>query len=153
MIFPKMDTSLFELEEQTPKQDNDLHLLAASLMFAVIGADGDTDQLELAQMVDILRSRYSLSTEETSDLIRSARKATADDEAVEDLAQKICKYLGSKEREQLLNDFWSLAIADSEIRTDERLVIDRIANNLQLDSDDITRARYQAEQRLELNIS
>ena len=153
MTFPKMNTSLFELEEQAPKQDNDLHLLAASLMFAVIGADDDTDQLELAQMVDTLRSRYSLSTEETSDLIRSARKATANDDAVEDLAQKICKYLGSKEREQLLNDFWSLVTADSEIRTDERLVIDRIANNLQLDSDEITRARYQAEQRLELNIS
>lgn len=142
----------YELEEQQSSTDVDLHLIAAILMFSVIRADGDTDHLELAHMVDIFRSRYALSSDEISSLITSAREATISDHGLEMLAQKLCNHWGTKEREQLLNDFWFLATADHEIRIDERLMIELIANNLQLEADDITRARYQAEQRLELNI-
>jgi len=142
----------FELEEQQSDIDVDLHLTAAILMFSVIRADGETDHLELAHMVDILRSRYALSSDEISSLIAAARNASIGDHGLELLAQKLCHHWGPKEREQLLNDFWFLATADQEIRIDERLVIELIASNLQLEADDITRARYQAEQRLELNI-
>lgn len=134
------------------RSDTDLHLIAATLMFSVIRADGDTDHLELAHMVDILRSRYALGSDEISSLVASARQACISDHGLELLAQQLCHHWGAKKREQLLNDFWFLATADDEIRIDERLVIELIANNLQLDADDITRARYQAEQRLELNI-
>jgi len=142
----------FELEDQHSNIDVDLQLTAAILMFSVITSDGDTDHLELAHMVDILRSRYALSSEEISSLVASARQASISDHGLELLAQKLCHHWSPKEREQLLNDFWFLATADREIRIDERLVIELIANNLQLEADDITRARYQAEQRLELNI-
>lgn len=134
------------------QQDVDLHLIAATLMFAVIRADGDTDHLELAHMVDIMRSRYNLNCDEISELISSARLASSNEHGLEKLALKLCQHWTSKERQQLLNDFWALATADQEIRVDERLIIDRIANNLQLEDDDVTKARYKAEQRLELNI-
>lgn len=142
-----------EVRAEASNHDVDLHLIAATLMFAVIRADGDTDHLELAHMVDIMRSRYALSSEEISSLITSARQASIGDQGLEALAQQLCKHWSPKEREQLLNDFWFLATADREIRIDERLVIELIANNLQLEADDITKARYMAEQRLELNIS
>lgn len=142
-----------EVRAEVSNHDVDLHLIAATLMFAVIRADGDTDHLELAHMVDIMRSRYAHSSEEISSLIASARRASVGDHGLEALAQQLCKHWSPKEREQLLNDFWFLATADREIRIDERLVIELIANNLQLEADDITKARYMAEQRLELNIS
>lgn len=147
-----LESKKIELEEQQSEVDVDLHLTAAILMFAVIKADGDTDHLELAHMVDILRSRYALSSDEISSLVSAARNASVSDHGLELLAQKLCGQWSAKEREQLLNDFWFLATADREIRIDERLVIELIANNLELQADDITRARYQAEQRLELNI-
>ncbi|MFT6406781.1 MAG: putative tellurite resistance protein B-like protein [Arenicella sp.] len=143
----------FELQEQQSNNDIDLHLIAAILMFSIIRADGDKDHLELAHMIDIMRSRYALSSDEIAGLIASARDASVSDHSLEFLAQKLCQHWGSKQREQLLNDFWLLATANHEIRSDERSAIALIANNLQLEDDDITRARYQAEQRLELNIS
>lgn len=133
-------------------QDVDLHLISAILMFSVIRSDGHTAQMELAQMVDILRSRHALTSEEIGSLLSIARSATIDDKSIEQLSKTLCKHWGQKERTQLLNDFWDLATADEEIRIDERLTIELIANNLELDPADITRARYQAEQRLELNI-
>jgi len=138
--------------EISKTQDIDLHLIAATLMFAVIRADGHADHIELAHMVDIMRSRYALSNDEISSLISSARSASESDHGLETLARKLCEHWTEKERQHLLNDFWFLATADQEIRVDERLVIELIANNLQLESEDITKARYMAEQRLELNI-
>jgi uncharacterized tellurite resistance protein B-like protein len=142
---------LFEIEEQNTNYD-DLQLIAATLMFAVISADGDLDQLEIAHMVDILRSRHALSSNEISALLESAKKATINDQGIEGLTKVLCQQWNDKERTQLLHDFWDLATADQEIRIDERLMIELIANNLDLAENEITRARYNAEQRLELNI-
>jgi uncharacterized tellurite resistance protein B-like protein len=139
------------LQEQASNIDVDLHLVAAILIFSVIRADGDIDH-KLDNMVDILRSRYALSSEQISALITSARDASISDHGLELLAQKLCHHWNSNERQQLLNDFWLLATADRIIKNDERLVIELIANNLELEDGDITHARYQAEQRLELNI-
>jgi len=47
---------------------------------------------------------------------------------------------------------WFLASVDHEIKTDERHVVELSANNLKLEADDISDARLQAEQGLELNI-
>ncbi len=130
----------------------DLHLVSAMLMFSVIRSDGDTAKIELAHMVDILRSRHALSSEEIGSLLSIARSASIDDNAIAQLSKTLCKHWGPKERAQLLNDFWEIATADEEIKIDERLTIELIANNLELDPEEITRARYSAEQRLELNI-
>ena len=138
-----------EVERQ--RSHVDLQLNAATLMLSVIRADGDTDDLELAQMVNILRTRYALSGDEISSLIASARQTKIGDRSLELLAEKLCQHWAEKERKKLLIDLWYVATADREIKTNERLVIELIANNLQLESEDIAGARYQAEQRLELN--
>jgi uncharacterized tellurite resistance protein B-like protein len=142
---------LFEIEDQKTNYE-DLQLVAAILMFAVISADGDLDQLEIAHMVDILRSRHALSSNEISSLLQSAKKATLNDQGIEGLTKVLCQQWNEKERTQLLHDFWDLATADDEIKIDERLMIELIANNLDLEEKEITRARFNAEQRLELNI-
>jgi uncharacterized tellurite resistance protein B-like protein len=69
------------------------------------------------------------------------------------LTRQLCEQLDRRERFQLLNDFWQIATADETILPSERTLIDKIARQLQLDNDDITRARYRAEQKLELNIA
>ena len=119
------------LQEQLKGDDVDLHLIAAILMFAVVRADGDEDHLELAHMIDILRSRYTLSSQEIAGLVTSARTASMSSYDLRRLTQKLCCHWGARERRHLLNDFWLLATADRDIRIC---------------------ARYQAEQRLELNI-
>lgn len=141
------------LQEQLTGDDVDLHLIAAILMFAVVRADGDEDHLELAHMIDIFRSRYILSSQEIASLVTSARTASMSDHDLKRLAKKLCCHWGVMERRHLLNDFWLLATADHDIKMDERVVIKLIADNLQLEADDINLACYQAEQRLELNIS
>jgi len=61
--------------------------------------------------------------------------------------------LSARERRQLLIDFWQIATADKTIHSGERLLSDKIANRLGLEAKQIIKARYNAEQRLELNIA
>lgn len=131
----------------------DVHLAAATLMFKVIESDGETHRMEVAHMVEILKNQFSLSTDEIGNLFESAHKAVKRESGLEKLTQQLCQNLDTRERYQLLNDFWQIATADHKIRQGERAMIDEIANNLELDPEDITRARYKAEQKLELNIT
>ncbi len=139
--------------ENRDQREIDIHLAAAVLMFKVVRADGSTDRMELAHMVNILRSQFSLSTDEIENLILTAQRAVDSNVELEKLTQQLCTHLGARERNQLLNDFWLIATADDSIKQGERTLIDKIARNLELEADDITRARYRAEQKLELNIA
>ena len=135
---------------QNRRPNADLHLSAAILMFSVIRADGDTDHLELAHMVDILRSRYALTGEEISSLIAAVRSSIVDDHGLGLLAEKLSQHWRQSARKQLLNDLWILATADQKIRLSEIRIINLIAEGLGLSAEDIERAQHKAEQRLEL---
>lgn len=139
--------------KSTKSETVDVKLAAATLMFNVIESDGETHRMEVAHMIDILKSHFCLSSYEISELFESARERSNTGAEVENLTQHLCKNLNPKERKQLLNDFWQIATADKKIHTGERLMIDKIAKKLDLDAKVIVRARYNAEQRLELNIA
>ena len=148
-----LDQKRAQANPNTVNLKSDIHLAAATLMFKVIESDGDRDQMEVAHMVEILREHFSLSNGEIEELLRAARSAADNTCDLESLTEQLCRHWGRRERNQLLNDFWLIATADETIRKGERLMIDRIARSLQLEADDITRARYRAEQKLELNIA
>jgi len=145
--------SIKESSIDTSNPAIDIHLAAAVLMFKVARADGGTCCMELAHVVTILRNQFALSTQEIEDLISTAQRAVDSDVELENLTQLLCTHLEAHERTQLLNGFWLIATADDAIKQGERSLIDKIARNLELEADDITRARYRAEQKLELNIA
>ena len=55
-----MNKKRFDLSNHKTDQDVDLNMAAAAIMFAVIAADDDVDHLELAHLIDLLRSRRGL---------------------------------------------------------------------------------------------
>lgn len=139
--------------KSTKTETVDVQLAAATLMFNVIESDGETHRMEVAHMIEILKSHFSLSSYEISELFESARERSNTEPELENLTQQLCQALNAKERKQLLNDFWQIATADKKIHSGERQMIDKIANKLGLDAKEIVKARYNAEQRLELNIA
>ncbi|NND81055.1 MAG: TerB family tellurite resistance protein [Gammaproteobacteria bacterium] len=146
-----MELELFNEEEELT--DDSVQLAASILMFEVGRADGDLDSVEVAEMVDILKNQFGLNSEEVTRLIHSARETSHDDVNLEKYTSLLCEHWGQKERARLLNDFWVLALTDMEIDHHERDLIQRIAELLKLDKDEIDRARIHAEHVLELSTS
>ena len=149
---------LLELELFTDKQENgvsdiSIQLAATILMFEVGKADGNVDSVTVAEMVDILKTQFSLNSDEVSRLLRSVRETSGGSVNLETYTSLLCKHWGQRERARLLNDFWVLALTDLELDHRERDLIQKIAEMLQLDDDQIDRARIHAEHILELSTS
>lgn len=148
-----LDHRRLELSAIENDEDVDVNLAAATIMFAVIAADNDIDQIEVAYLVEILRNRHGLDSYEISEILRAAKLAVNNEKEIDSFLDLLTKSWNKQERTQLLDDMWQLATSDKTIRTKERLTIDRFATALELDLESITKARYLAEQKLELNIS
>ncbi len=146
----RLELSEIEIEIE---EDIDLNLAAATIMFAVITADDSVDQIEIAYLVEILRQRHGLDSFEISEILNAAKRAVNNEQEIESFLELLRESWDPRERAQLLDDLWEIAAADKNIRAEERITIDRFANALELDIESITKARYMAEQKLELNMS
>jgi len=146
-----INTRKLEMAQEVTGDGIHLHLAAAVLMYDVMISDGLIDEMEVANMVEILRNRYALSAEEISEMIRMAREIVEDKHSRQLFATQLRNSLAHDEREQLLNDFWSLASADWLIKDNERDAIAKIGHYLALSDEEIQRARFRAETKLELH--
>lgn len=147
-----LDIKLFEQRDNEGVSDVTIQLAAAILMFEVVKADGDVDTMEVAEMVDILRTQFALKSNEIRKLMEAVHAAGEDEIQLGSFTAKLCKHWGQRERVRLLKDFWVIALADDSLEDNEKSLIDRIAQMLKLDEEEITRARYHAEQKIELKI-
>ncbi|MBT8114690.1 MAG: TerB family tellurite resistance protein [Arenicella sp.] len=149
---------LIELELLTDSEDDgvsdvSIQLAATILMFEVAKAHGPLDSTTVAEMVEILKNQFSLNGDEVSRLLSSVRETSSESINLETYTSLLCKHWGQRERSRLLNDFWVLALTDLELDHKERDLIQRIAELLQLDEDQIDRSRIHAEHVLELSTS
>ena len=69
-----INTRKLEMAQEVTGDGIHLHLAAAVLMYDVMISDGLIDEMEVANMVEILRNRYALSTAEISEMIKMAHR-------------------------------------------------------------------------------
>ena len=148
-----MNSRRLELSEIDSEDDIDLNLAAAAVMFAVIAADDEVEKIEIAYLVDLLRTRYGLESDDLIDIVTSARRAADNELEITNFVNLLRENLSENERSQLLDDLWELACSDKKIRNRERLAIDRFADALDLDLEVVAKARDMAEKKIELNLS
>ena len=148
-----MNNRRFELSEIDSEDDIDLNLAAAAVMFAVIAADDEVAKIEIACLVDLLRDRYSLESDDLIDIMISARRAADNELEISNFVNLLRENLSESERSLFLDDLWELACSDKKIRNRERLAIDSFADALDLDLEVVAKARDMAEKKLELNLN
>ena len=142
-----LESRLFDNDE---KSTISVQLAAAILMYKVGRSDGQLVALEVAEIVDILRAQFGLKSDEIRKVMQSVNQHESSDVELEWFTKKLRDQWGERERVRLLKDFWVIALADEEIDTNERELIDQLAGLLAIDEEEITRARFHAEQKLEL---
>lgn len=124
----------------------DIQLATAILMFEVVKADLKIDRSEMAELMEILRQQFKLDDRGLGRILELAGDASMNLESVTTI---IREEWNSEQRLKLLKYFWVIAVADEDIDERETALIDRIAQLLELNSDDITAAKNQAEQVLQ----
>jgi len=145
----EIEIRLFNINTQYDRSVIDIQLAAAILLFEVVKADGRVDRLEVSKVIDILRNKFALDGEQIGRLLEMVSDKGNEGLHLESFTKKIREHWNQDERLKLLKDFWRIATADQDIDDKETDLIYKIAKLLNLNEDEITKAREHAEQKLE----
>lgn len=138
-MFDTLKTFLNELTGNDDDQqfdDTDPRLAAAALLVHTISIDGEIAGEEKAMLQNVLQEKYTLTAEETSELIEEA--STADKEAVDlyGFTSVLKRKLSEEERLDILAMVWDMVYADGVVHEFEDNLVWRIAELMGISSRD-----------------
>jgi uncharacterized tellurite resistance protein B-like protein len=121
-------------------QDNDYRLAAAALMVHVATLDGDLSDEDHAKLHDLVKTRFELTDELTSELVDAAIAADRDAVDFYHFTHTLMRVLDEPGRQRIVEMLWEMAYTDHKVTEFEDNVMWRIADLLGIS----------AQQRLEL---
>ncbi len=127
----------------------DQRLAEAALMFHVIAADGEIREDERARMKELLVGKYGLSDEQYHELYEAAREVDA--EAV-DLYRSTSILKSRLDRDQriaIVEHMWEMVFADGQMHEFEDNVVWRIAQLLEVETQDRVAMKQRVRARME----
>ena len=136
-------TEQVEPAAQTHTED-ELHLAAAALLVEAARMDESVDAEELERIGELVRWRFSLSEEETADLVAEAERVTEDSVQLYRFTRVIRDAFAHSERVQLVEMLWDVACADGEVHDLEASLLRRICGLLNVSDGESGAARKRA---------
>ena len=132
-------------KEQGLFPEGDGRVAAAALMVHLVSVDGVIETAEQDRLKEVLKSRFSLSDKETSELIAIANQR--DKEAVDlySFTSVLKRELDEEGRIEIIEMMWKLVFADGEIHEFEDNLVWRVAELLGVSRRDRIRMRQSVE--------
>ncbi len=124
--------------------EDELHLAAAALLVEAARMDETVDGEELERIGELVRWRFSLSEEETADLVAEAERVTEDSVQLYRFTRVIRDAFAHSERVQLVEMLWDVACADGEVHDLEASLLRRICGLLNVSDGESGAARKRA---------
>ena len=124
--------------------EDELHLAAAALLVEAARMDETVDADELARIGELVRWRFSLSEEETADLIAEAERVTEDSVQLYRFTRVIRDAFAHDERVQLVEMLWDVACTDGQVHHLEASLLRRICGLLNVSDRESGAARKRA---------
>lgn len=123
-------------ETSTALGPDDFQLAEAALMFHVMAADGDIRDEERARMKELLVSQYDLSDVQFNELFEAARQADAEAVDLYRFTSILKARLDRDERIGIVEHMWEMVFADGKMHEFEDNVVWRIAQLLEVETQD-----------------
>ncbi len=118
------------LEIDNSHSEHTIELATAVLLYEVMRADHNLEQLEQDSYRKQLVKHFSLSDSELEDLCRLSQSEADDAADYQQFTRVINDIYDAKEKRTLLDSLWSVAYADHELSPDEDYTIRKIADLL-----------------------
>lgn len=130
--------------------DDDTRVAAAALMYHVMNADGDRQDVEWERAKQLLSQSYGVSGVELDRLIKAGEQA--DNEAIDLYAftSVLKRSLDEEARKDFIGMMWEIVYADGELHEMEDNTIWRIAELIGVDSRDRIEAKRKAARKASL---
>jgi uncharacterized tellurite resistance protein B-like protein len=107
-----------------------LQVATAALLIEVMRADRDLKDAERHAVTAAIESRFALSAEETSALLRLAEAEAGQATDYYQFTTLINEHYNAAQKEQVVENLWQVAAADHEIDRFERTLVHKVADLL-----------------------
>jgi len=127
---------------------DDQRLAVAALLVHIVAIDGTVTDHERAKLRQLLADHYTLSSEDTEELIAEAKRR--DDEAVDlyGFTSVLKRVLPEKERREVIAMMWEMVYADGDASEFEDNIVWRVAELLGVSSRERIELKHEVRQRL-----
>jgi uncharacterized tellurite resistance protein B-like protein len=153
-MFERMISFLKDLPAAGSKasREDDPRVAAAALMYHVMDADGDRQDVEWERVKQLLSQSYGISGAELDRLVKAGEQA--DNEAIDLYAftSVLKRSLDDQARKDFIGMMWEIVYADGELHEMEDNTIWRIAELIGVESRDRVEAKRKAAQKAQCQI-
>lgn len=116
--------------EQGEGAEHALRVATAALLFETMRMNGDLKEVERHAMTAAIKSRFELTAEEFSTLLRLAEAEAQQATDYYQFTALINKHYTPEQKEQVVEHMWQVASADHEIDRFERTLVHKVADLL-----------------------
>lgn len=145
-MFERMISFLKDLPSAGARhaREDDVRVAAAALLYHVMDADGERQDIEWERLKQLLAQAYGLSGAELERLVKAGEQA--DNEAIDLYAftSVLKRNLDEQARKDFIGMMWELVYADGDVREMEDNTIWRLAELIGVESRD----RIEAKRRV-----
>ena len=127
--------TLWKKAADTPsdKREHDVSLAVTALMVEVMRMDGKLDEAERSEIVLAVEKRFGLSQTEINALIEQASIEVEQALDLHQFTSTVVKSFSTAERQKILSELWSVAMADGRVDPYEEQLLRRMAELMGLD--------------------
>nr|WP_321455251.1 TerB family tellurite resistance protein [uncultured Cohaesibacter sp.] len=129
--------------------DSDLRVATAALLVHLMSIDGVVDDKETDEIRKVLKKHYSLTNEETGELIEFASKCDEESVDLYKFTSVLKRELDVKGRIKIIEMMWKLVFADGEIHEFEDNLVWRVSELLGVSRRDRIRMRQHVQAQIE----
>jgi uncharacterized tellurite resistance protein B-like protein len=124
--------------------ERDLQMAMSVLLVQVLRADLQIRDEELAAVPGAIQEILGLEHDDAVALMRAAAHAARDSDGMRVAMSRLDRHLNRRQRLQLVEWLWRIAMADAEIASQEEYVIRKVSEMLGLGTADVLEAKVRA---------
>ena len=148
-LVDKVASAIAASEEDEPGSDTRkqaIQLATAVLMIDVARADHSFDESEFERILELVRSHFDLTTEDTAELVVAAREKSDDSVSAYEFTRLLHENLDEREKAHVVSLLWQIAYADGELDKYENSFVLKISDLLHVSRGRVMRLKHDAGQ-------
>lgn len=141
------DNNLFNAEKSRDEQgdQHSLRVATAALLIEMMLQDEEEHQSEKQAIMGALQNKFDLSSDETKELYRLARKERAEATDYHQFTHLITERFSQPQKIRIIELLWSVAFADGDLDKYEEHMVRRISDLIHVSHKDFLQAKHKYE--------
>jgi len=130
--------------KESPAQTHTIELATAVLLIEISLADSTIQEEEIQTIEKLIIELFGLDQTETQQLVSAARREVNNAVSLHEFIRLLNEQLDRKERVQIVQHLWRVAMVDQNIDKYEEYYVRKIADLLYISHSDYIRAKHKA---------